>query len=63
MVGIGGWIKMKKAILNIIIIILTAIICGYLIFTGLEVRNNAEVENAHSKARYETVVASVGDND
>ena len=54
---------MKKAILNIVIIILTAIICGYLIFTGLEVRNNAEVENAHSKARYETVVASIGDND
>ena len=54
---------MKKAILNIVIIILTAIICGYLFFTGLEVRNNAEVEKAHSKVRYETVVASIGDND
>lgn len=47
---------MKKAILNIIIIILTAIICGYLIFTGLEVRNVEKVENAHSKSRYETVI-------
>ena len=52
---------MKKAILNIIIIILTNIICCYLIFTGLEVRKNAEVENAHSKARYETVVADFSD--
>ena len=46
---------MKKAIINIVIIILTAIICGYLVFTGLEVRNNAEVENAHSKIQYEEI--------
>ena len=44
---------MKKAILNIIIIILTTIICGYLIFTG--VRNNEKVENAHSKVQYEEI--------
>lgn len=47
---------MKKAIINIIIIIFTTIICGYLIFTGLEVRNNEKVENAHSKTRFETVI-------
>ena len=46
---------MKKAILNIVIIILTAIICGYLVFTGLEVRNNEKVENAHSKIQYEEI--------
>ena len=46
---------MKKAILNIIIIILTTIICGYLVFTGLEVRNNEKVENAHSKIQYEEI--------
>ena len=46
---------MKKAILNIIIIILTTIICGYLIFTGTEVRNNEKVENAHSKVQYEEI--------
>ena len=53
---------MKKAILNIIIIIFTAIICGYLVFTGLEVRNNEKIESTLSKARYEAVVASVGYN-
>ena len=53
---------MKKAIINIIIIILTAIICGYLVFTGLEVRNVEKVENVHSKSRYEAVVASVDYN-
>ncbi|MBQ9746134.1 MAG: hypothetical protein IJW21_04870 [Clostridia bacterium] len=52
---------MKKAILNIIIIILTAIICGYLIFTGMEVRNNAEntskIENTLSnwQVRHEEI--------
>ena len=40
---------MKKAILNIIIIILTAIICGYLVFTGLEVRKNEKFESTLSK--------------
>lgn len=46
---------MKKAILNIVIIILTAIICGYLIFTGLEVRNNEKVESTLSKVQYEEI--------
>ena len=46
---------MKKAILNIVIIILTAIICGYFIFTGLEVRNNEKVESTLSKVQYEEI--------
>lgn len=45
---------MKKALINIIVITLTVIIVGYLVFTGLEVRNN-EIENAlsNTESRYE----------
>lgn len=46
---------MKKEIFNIVIIILTAIICGYLVFTGLEVRNNEKVESTLSKLQYEEI--------
>ncbi len=40
---------MKKAIINIIVILLIAVIVGYLVFTGIEVRNN-DIENALSNA-------------
>ena len=45
--------KMKKAILNIVIIILTVVTVGYLIFTGMEVRYNGKIETTLSKVRYE----------
>jgi len=45
---------MKKAFINIVVILVTAVIVGYLVFTGLEVKKN-DVENALSNAesRYE----------
>ena len=45
---------MKKAFINIVVILITAVIIGYLVFTGLEVKKN-DVENALSNAesRYE----------
>ena len=45
---------MKKALINIIVIIVTVLIIGYLVFTGIEVRNN-EIENAlsNTESRYE----------
>ena len=38
---------MKKALINIIVIIVTALVVGYLIHTGLEVRND-EIESTLS---------------
>ena len=49
---------MKKALINIIVIIVTGILVGYLVFTGFEVKNNEEVENelSNKQIRYEEVI-------
>ena len=49
---------MKKALINIIVIVVTGILVGYLVFTGLEVKNNEEVENtlSNKQIRYEEVI-------
>ena len=55
---------MKKSITNIVIIILTVVTVGYLVFTGTEVRKDAEntskIENALSnqQVRYESTFVS-----